>query len=245
MTKILLCLLFMLSLVSGSIAKTTKEKFAFKEKDRTYYLYVPESVKASTATPMIVLLHGSNRNGQSLVEKWTELAKRESIILVGPDSANSSHWSLTNDGPDFIYSLVETIKSKHSINSKKVYLFGHSAGGVHALSLSMLESEYFAATAIHAGAWRNKEALELIQYAKRKIPIYMYIGTEDDFFPLVDVRATRDALTKQGFSIELIEDKGHNHWYYDKAPKINKLAWIFLKGYELVKEPHFEQYKLE
>jgi predicted esterase len=51
-----------------------------------------------------VLLHGSGRNGLSLVEKWKDLASKEGIILAGPDAANPNVWSPSEDGPDFLRS---------------------------------------------------------------------------------------------------------------------------------------------
>ena len=56
-------------------------------------------------------------------------------------------------------------------------------------------------------------------------------------------RATRDALNARGFSSELTEIKGHTHWYYDRAPDINRSAWDFLKKYELVGDPNYEKYQ--
>jgi hypothetical protein len=35
---------------------------------------------------------------------------------------------------------------------------------------------------------------------------------------------------------------GHDHWYYDLAPKINKAAWDFLKKYELDSDPKYQKY---
>jgi hypothetical protein len=32
---------------------------------------------------------------------------------------------------------------------------------------------------------------------------------------------------------------GHDHWYYDLAPKINAAAWNFLKGQKLADEPRY------
>jgi len=69
------------------------------------------------------------------------------------------------------------------------------------------------------------------------------VGTNDSFFPLPVVRATRDALNAKGFNSELTEIKGHTHWYYDKAPEINRSAWEFLKRYELTGEPLYEEYQ--
>jgi predicted esterase len=190
---------------------------------------------------MIVMLHGSGRNGLSLVDKWRDLAKAEGIILVGPDSSNSQSWQIPQDAPDLLYELVEYLRIKYPVNSRRIYLFGHSAGAVAALYLSLLESEYFAATAVHAGALRSDDG-PFIERAKRKIPISIFVGTNDSSFPLSVVRATHDALNTRGFKPELHEIKGHNHWYYDRAPEINKSAWTFLKAHELGADPKYERY---
>lgn len=211
-------------------------------KKHTYYRYVPQSLSASTPAPLLILLHGSNRNGLSLVEKWKDLATAEGIILVGPDSLDSSHWAVPEDGPVFIHELVEALKTKYAVDMHRIYLFGHSGGAVCGLQLSLYESEYFAATAVHAGALDNT-GLSLIPLAKRKIPMFLQVGTNDPLFPLTWVRATRDALNEQGFSAQLKEIPNHDHWYYDLAPKINQAAWEFLKVNRLTAEPHFEEYK--
>src|SRR5215813_701465 len=219
--------------------KILKQSVVSGGKTRIYYLFVPESVTPAQPAPLIVLLHGSGRNGMSLVEKWKDLAAKEGVILAGPDSANSNGWSTADDGPDFLHDLVEALKTKYPINSKRIYLFGHSAGAVYALTISMVESEYFAATAVHAGAWRDPREFSVINNAQRKIPLAIWVGTKDPFFPVQDVRATRDALQAKGFTIDVTEMPGHDHWYYDLAPKINQSAWDFLKKYELSGEQRY------
>lgn len=222
----------------------TKDSLVVEGKKRTYYLYVPESAKTSAPAPLLVLLHGSNRDGLSLVEKWKRLAETEGVILLGPNSADASNWSVPRDGPMALHELVEAIKSKYPINPKRVYLFGHSGGAAFALLMSLYESEYFAATAIHAGALDSR-SLELTSLAKRKTPIYIQVGTVDLSFPLADVRRTRDALVAKGFPVQLTEIPGHDHWYYDLAPRINEAAWQFLQGKELAADPHFEEYSFK
>jgi len=262
----LLLLAFFLAVgsVEGLAQKIAKESIVSEGKKRSYYIYVPKSLQpaikagaavasaptgstpmapATTATvPLIVLLHGSNHIGLSLAEKWNDLADKESIIIVAPDSAESSHWSVPGDGPVFIHDLVESIKTRYAINSRKVYLFGHSGGAVFALLMSLYESQYFTATAIHAGAL-YQESMVLVELAKRKTPIQIQVGTVDQYFPLTTVRATRDFLNTKGFAVELVEIPKHNHWYYDVAPQINQVAWAFLKAHELPAEPHYEEYK--
>src|SRR6266568_2457236 len=194
--------------VRASGQKIRKETIESQGKKRVYYLVVPDQATAEHPAPLLLLLHGSGRNGLSLVEKWKDLATKEGIILVGPDAINSQGWSSPVDGPDFLHDLISDLKSKYSIDSRRMYLFGHSAGATFALYMSLYESEYFAATAIHAGALSHDDG-PIVERAKRKIPIYIVVGTVDPFFPLTAVRATRDALNSNGFDVQLTEINGH------------------------------------
>src|SRR6266498_760691 len=134
MKRILLCLFVSLAfLVSASAAseKIVKETTTLAGKRRTYYLFVPTAIKEPA--PLIVLLHGSGRNGNSLAEKWKDLAAKEGILLVGPDALDSRGWSIPADGPQLLHELVESLKTRYQVNPRRVYLFGHSAGAVFAL----------------------------------------------------------------------------------------------------------------
>jgi poly(3-hydroxybutyrate) depolymerase len=241
--KYLAAIFFTLLFVSSSVPvysqEVEKNLITSGKRTRAYYLFVPKKVK--TPAPLIVLLHGSGRNGSIMVDKWKELAKKEGLILVGPDSANSQMWAIPVDGPDYLRDIVEELKSKYAIDQRRVYLFGHSAGASFALQLSMIESEYFAAAAVHAGAL-DPDSYSLIKLARRKTPISIFVGTEDQSFPLKVVRATRDTLNGQGFAVELTEMPNHDHWYYDLAPKINRSAWEFLQKHALAADQKYEQY---
>jgi len=237
-----LILLLLSALSSSAKDDITKELITSNGKTRPYYLYVPSTIKAPTAAPLIVMLHGSNRTGVTLVDKWKDFAKKEGIIIAGPDASNLGGWGSPQDGPDFLHDLIEELKTKYPINPRRVYLFGHSAGASFALHMSLMESQYFAATAIHAGALAPDD-MSLVDLAKRKIPISIQVGDSDQFFPLKAVRATRDALKEAGIPVDLVEIENHDHWYYDKAAKFNQTAWDFLKKYELEGEPQYQKYK--
>jgi poly(3-hydroxybutyrate) depolymerase len=228
--------------VSTAPGKVIKEVFETGSTKVTYYLFVPPQVTASSPAPLIVLLHGSGRDGSTLVEPWRDLAAKEGIILVGPDAQDPRQWKVPDDGPDAVCALVTMLKERYAVNPRRVYLFGHSGGAVAALYLSMLESEFFAATAIHAGAWRSPAEFGGIEYARRKIPIAIFVGDQDPFFPVSAVNATRDALKERSFPIEVTVIKGHDHNYYGTASKTNAAAWAFLKGRALESDPKFEQH---
>ena len=237
-------LLFLPQAEAASGEKIVKDTIISQGKKRIFYLYVPKGVKADKPAPLVVMLHGSGRNGEILVEKWRELADKEGIILAGPDASDPRQWRIPEDGPDFIHELVEALKAKYPINARRVYLFGHSAGAISGIYMSLLESRYFAAMVAHAGALKlTKQDLSTMDDAERKIPIGMFVGTNDPFFPLDAVRATRDALKDRGFPVELTEIKGHTHDYYGRSAEINKSAWEFLSKQELADEPEYKQYR--
>jgi len=153
---LLLALILVPSQRAAASDKIVKDSITSQNKKRSYYLFTPDSVKSGTPAPLIVLLHGSGHNGLSLVDKWKDFAASEAIIIVGPDSMDPSRWASPVDGPDFLHDLVESIKSKYTIDPRRVYLFGHSGGAVFALYMSLFESQYFAATVVHAGALHQR-----------------------------------------------------------------------------------------
>jgi poly(3-hydroxybutyrate) depolymerase len=226
--------------LTSSKAQITKQTIEFGGKKRAYYLYVPEKVASKPA--LILTLHGSGRDGSSLVEKWKDIADQEGFILAGPNSMDPTRWSSRDDSEEFLRELVEQLIGQYSIDPKRVFLFGHSAGAVYALNLSMSQSEYFAATAIHAGSWRSSEELNIVRLAKRKTPIAIIVGDVDQYFPLDSVKKTEELLKSNQFPIQVTVMKGHDHWYYDLAKDINRNAWAFLKQHSLDADPKFTHY---
>lgn len=219
--------------------KAQKVRMTFRGKDRTFYLFAPEELKS--AAPLILLLHGSGHNGMSLIEPWKDLAEKEGIILVAPDALDPETWGSAAD-TEFLKAAMDDVRKTHSIDSKRMYLFGHSAGAVYGLYLAVMEYPYFAAVAVHAGALPDEGLYSAMNQVPRKTPIAIWVGTDDRFFPLERVRNTRDAFAKAGFKVELNEITGHTHDYYAVSGKINKSAWDFLSKSSLDTEPHWLSY---
>ena len=220
--------------------KITKETFSSRDTGRTFYKFVPDT-SVGKAAPLVILLHGSGRDGRILVEHWQGMAKKEGIILAGPDATVRDGWNTREDGPVVFRDLVEALKAKHEIDDRRIYVFGHSAGAIHGLAMGILESEYFAAVVAHAGVVPPSVA-PYVGRAPRKIPIGIWVGTDDRFFPLPNVRASRDLLNQFGYNAELTEISRHTHDYYSRSSDINKAAWGFLKEKRLEKEPQYQHY---
>jgi poly(3-hydroxybutyrate) depolymerase len=165
-----LVLLFLLALSSTIVlaaAKPEKQTLTSQGTSRTYYTFVPE--KLTAPAPLLLLLHGSGRDGMSQIDEWKTLAEKEGIILAAPDSANSREWSMNTDGPEFLHDVVEAVRAKNSVDGKRIYIFGHSAGAVFALYMGVMESRYFAAAGVHAGA-REKISIPISIWQSAKFP---------------------------------------------------------------------------
>jgi poly(3-hydroxybutyrate) depolymerase len=228
-----------LAVVAATKPKAQKQSVTSDGKERTYYLLVPDNI--AEPRPLIVLLHGSGHVGTSQIDEWKDLAVKEGIILAAPDSADHSRWSSPVDGPDFLHDVVEAVKAKYPVNGKRVYLFGHSAGAIFGLYMAVMESEYFAAVGVHAGAVQE-DSYRFMENAPRKTPIAIWVDSRDAFFSLDVVRSTRDALIARGFQAELHEMGGHDHNYYAVSREVNKAVWDFFRVNELASDPKWQQY---
>jgi len=239
-TVALLFLLAVTSAAAFAAAKPEKQTITSQGGERTYYTFVPE--KLTAPAPLLLLLHGSGRDGMSQINEWKDLAEKEGIILAAPDSANSREWSMNTDGPEFLHDVVEAVRAKHSVDGSRLYIFGHSAGAVFALYMGVMESRYFAAAGVHAGAI-GEDFYPSLDLAQRKIPITIWVGTEDPYFKLTLVKATQAELNKHGFDAKVVEMKGHDHNYYAVSKDLNPKIWGFFKSNKLDGDANWQVYQ--
>jgi poly(3-hydroxybutyrate) depolymerase len=225
----------------GEGGKISKEKISFKGKERVFFLLVPAGIAPERKLPLLVTLHGSGQNAGDYVLALKDLAEKERIVIVGPSSNDSIHWSSPEDGPLFLHDIIDQVAARVPIDGRRVYIFGHSAGAVFAIQMAALESEYFAAAGAYAGSI-VPNYFGLFDYATRKIPYQIVIGTKDSIFPLEEVRATRDALKSRGFPVEYFEMPGQTHNYLRSAKEINGRAWEFFQRNPLPADPKYTVY---
>jgi poly(3-hydroxybutyrate) depolymerase len=209
--------------------KITRFTFRFGTDTRTVYAVIPER---EGPMPLVILLHGSGRDGESLASPWKDLAAREGFMVAAPDAHTSAFWDSRLDPPTLFPALVEQMASRHAVDRSRVYLFGHSAGAAYALFLAVIDSELFAATAVHAGSLQaNPQGL--FEQAARKMPVAIWVGDRDQFFPVETVRDTKRLFDENGYHLELSVISGHDHNYYNISDSINQKVWSFLKAAQM------------
>jgi poly(3-hydroxybutyrate) depolymerase len=191
-----------------------------------YRLFVP--TEGSDPLPALLLLHGAGDRAENFIQAWESFAKEKKIVLVAPQLPREE--AFEPEAPRIFLCIMQDAAKLTSIDSHRVYLFGHSMGGYLAYDGAMLDSGFFAAAAIHAMGIAD-DYNWIVQRATRKIPIAIYIGTQDQLVSITQVRKTEAVLRKAGFPLHYQEMPGHDHNYYDLSDVINRDAWHFLEGY--------------
>jgi len=220
-----------------------EKTFESRSVQRTYFEFAADLLPADQPAPLLIVLHGSGGRGNSIIRPWLQLAQQQGFVVAALNSLDIMYWKIHDDSPEVFRDLVLAIGREHAIDTRRIYLFGQSGGAVYALTLSVLESEFFAATAIHAGSWRERREFEALRFARRKIPIEIFIGSHDQYFTVKSVQETVAALRKAGHPARFTIISRHDHDYADVALKINPVAWEFVQGVSLPANAKFQEYE--
>jgi polyhydroxybutyrate depolymerase len=197
--------------------------------DRSYE-YTLSKPKSHDRLPAIMLLHGAGGQGSEMVELWSSLAEHKHVVLIAPQLPRDS--SFEQKAPAVFRCVLEDAERSAEIDSERVYLFGYSMGGYLAFDGAMFDSDIFAAAAVYA-AVLDPEYYSIVDHAKRKIPIAIFIGDHDRFNSIVRARQTRDFLEKNGFPLHYVELLKQDHSYLPVRDRVNDDAWRFLSAYQL------------
>jgi poly(3-hydroxybutyrate) depolymerase len=228
----------------ASAANFRKELLEHHGTTRTYYVSAAKDLAAGQKRPLVLAFHGTGGEGALLVDNWAKLAQKERFFFAALNALDRNNWAIPGDGPDLVREVTETLLRKLPIDSSRIYLFGQSAGVVFALRLGLLESQYFAAVAVHAGSFQSSADFATVRMARRKLPLLIISGDRDAIFPPASVKSTIAAMQAAGIPAESFIMNGHEHRYYALASSINARAWEFLQKQSLTATPRYEAYAL-
>lgn len=109
-------------------------------------LYVPKSVKAGKALPLVVLLHGAGGNAEGTVGMMRDQAEEKGFLLLVPQSREYT-WDviLGGYGPDvqMVDEALEKTFAQCAVERDKIAVSGFSDGASYALSLGLTNGELF------------------------------------------------------------------------------------------------------
>jgi len=227
--KFPILLLFLLAAAPRALADDlSRHSIRCDQRDMEYVVYLPPDAKGPL--PVLVLLHGAGDQAEHFAQAWRSKARKKQIVLIAPQLPRDR--TLEAHIPKILPCLVGSVGNQANLDSHRIYLFGYSMGGYLAYDGALLDSDYFAAAAIHAMGIDDDYA-SIVEKATRKIPLSISIGDHDQMVSLAQVRKTRDLLRKAGFHVEYKEIFDHSHNYYEISDTINDDVWHFLEGNRL------------
>ncbi len=167
-------------------------------RERSYLLYVPSSYQPGQGAPLMLVFHGGGGRAAGIANTtgMNQLAEQHAFIVAYPNGTGArSERKLTwNDGSNpppgyaelqniddvgFIRQLLQHIKARYSINSRRVYAVGLSKGGMFAYRLACELSDQFAAIAAVAGVMTYSGCAP-----RQPVAILHIHGTADENVPL-------------------------------------------------------------
>jgi polyhydroxybutyrate depolymerase len=168
---------------------------------REYYVHVPQNYDKTDPIPVVFMLHGTSGDGEKFynISGWKELAENEEILTVYPSSwayciiedgemKNTTKWNIfpagfeycngqvPRDDIKFLRQTLTEIKAKFTIDEKRVYLAGFSAGGQMAFRCAVEMSDVLAAVIASAASTISSTTYVPL----RNLPIAFQLGNEDD-----------------------------------------------------------------
>jgi len=197
----------------------------YQGEPRKYHYYLPKNREIKS---VLLLLHGSGRDGAAMIDHWHALSDRHGIALIAPDSQNPRNWSFASDGFDMMQMMIESFLDERKITDVPIYGFGHSAGAVMLTHISVRHGHYFKSIGAHAGYPQSVDLQRYAKHRKPRPPLIHILGEKDHIFSVEGAQAAGETLSAYGQDVNLVIIKKHNHWYYDLAPFINKKAWMMM-----------------
>jgi poly(3-hydroxybutyrate) depolymerase len=172
-----------------------------------YRMYVPKAYTGAKAFPLIVALHGLGGTEDSFFENYDRvlppLAEQHGYIVAAPigyrvdgfygwgvgaqrmDAATQRMRELSEQD---VMQVLQRVKRQYKIDENRIYLMGHSMGGIGTWAIAPKYPDIWAAIAPLSGIG-SPEAAERI----RHIPEIIVHGDAD---PTVDVASSRTMVEK-------------------------------------------------
>jgi len=134
-----------------------------------YELYVPSTYRAGTPMPLVVALHGCTETADVYrqLSGWDALAEAKGFIVAFPQQTSGRNymscwnWFRSSDmqrgsgEPSMIAGMATSLRQKYSVNSRRVYAAGFSAGGAMANVMGATYPDLFAAVGVGSGCEYN------------------------------------------------------------------------------------------
>lgn len=181
-----------------------------------YHLYLPAGYTPTRPFPLVVALHGLGANEDSMLSplyKIPPLADQHGFIVVAPLGyrVDGGYGAFTGSrrgqlSEQDVMEVVKLVRQQYKIDDGRIYLVGHSMGGIGTWALGAKYPELWAALAPISGTGSPATVEKM-----RAIPEIVVHGDADDIVPVNGSRAMVAEMKKLGVEVKYLEVPGGNH----------------------------------
>jgi predicted esterase len=189
---------------------------------RRAILYVPPGYDPAIAAPFMLMLHGARGNGDRTLENQRAAADEHGVVLLCP-STRSGTWDAIRGS--FAHDLATLdillghVFERCNIDPARIASGGFSDGASYALSLGLINGDFFTHIIAHSPGFIISDARE------GKPAVYVSHGRQDNVLPFDRCGAAIVArLEKEGYAPRFdVFDGGHA-----ATPELRSaaLAWL-------------------
>jgi poly(hydroxyalkanoate) depolymerase family esterase len=204
-------------ILGGKATNRISGSFTNSAGTRSYRGYVPSTYRAGTPVPLLVALHGCTQSADAIrsLTQLDKLAEADNFIVVYPEqpqSANYLHcwnWFIPTDmqrgsgEPSIIAGITQWVQQHYSIDPKRTFVTGFSAGGAMAAVMGATYPDLYAAIGVGSGLQYGGPSLDPIKAGEeayramgpqaRVVPTLIFHGGKDNTVPVLNA----DKLTRQ------------------------------------------------
>ena len=183
-----------------------------KSLDPSFVMYTQTKAVDGKKAPLIIFLHGGGGSRRKIEDfLWNNQAKFVNqkdypFNVLIPRS--KGQWK-----PKDLDLLLEHVVKEYNIDTKRIYLTGHSMGGAGTWRWASTRPKTFAAIAPVSGGGRNREEgiVDIPLEGLKNTPIWTFQGDKDTVTPAEYTQEIVEKLKKMGSPIILtiMEGKGH------------------------------------
>jgi predicted esterase len=185
------------------------------DRARDAHLFVPAGIAPGQAAPLIVMFHGKGQPANEVLGEWKRPAARRKCLVLAPNSRGFT-WNVDNGpgGPDaqFVDRALAAVFDRFSIDPAHIAAAGFSDGGAYALSLGLVNGDFFSDILAFAPIMYN--APNSVGRPK----IFFSNGNKDPGAVFTNATSMARQLRGDGYDVAFHEFSG-GHWMDEDGVK--------------------------
>jgi poly(3-hydroxybutyrate) depolymerase len=174
-----------------------------------FRIFVPTGLDRTTRHPLVVALHGAGGDENAFMERYQGLFKKEAQArgyLAVAVNGRGPYTGYRGAAERDVLDVTDLASRLWPVDPDRVYLMGHSMGGMGTVLVGFDHAERFAALAPIAGFGAPA------QLAKAPdMPIFLGQGDQDALIPVEGARAFHQAAKTSGRDVVYVEKAGTDH----------------------------------